>query len=65
MKPLNAIAIIRINARLPILPWGLGIGAVTEAFLSFSPGSPSAEWGGRVLRKGAPCPLVGAFLLGL
>lgn len=63
MKPLNAIAIIRVNTRLPILPWGWGL------VLSLKPSCPfflevSQLSGGQGPKEGCSCPLVGAFLLG-
>lgn len=44
--------------------WGVGDWWYhSEAFLSFSPRGPSAEQGGRVLRKSGLCPLSWAFVL--
>lgn len=51
------ITIIRVNAILPVFPWGIrDCWDHSKAFFFF-PGDRTAKWGGRVLRKGAPCPL--------
>lgn len=47
----NIIAITRVM-EIPVLSWGTGDWWYhSEDFLLFSPGGPSAEQGGRVLRK--------------